>query len=325
MLSKLKLLLLENSELDFVMERINENDKLKLLAWYSKSITHNKNIDIVEILKIFLWCYTEGRRIEERENPEMFGRCFEEKSNEFQLSKNDLANLFFSHYSLYNDDTNFEINNENNQSENVRGKFIVFEGLDGSGKSTQIAKLVSKLRAIGKHVHETAEPTNSGTGGLIRDTLSNNYQRDPYELASLFLADRISHNVNPMYGINKYLDEGINVICDRYYYSSFAYQGISADIDYVMDINLTCKKITKPDLCIFLDLDVDDCIERVHKEREHYEIFETDAKIMSKIRKQFLDVFKKLNETENIFIVDSNRAVSSVSEEIFSQVLKLFY
>ena len=77
----------------------------------------------------------------------------------------------------------------------MAGRFIVLEGLDGSGKSTQITLLAQALQAQGRKVHCTAEPTSSATGGLIRDTLSGSYARSGAELAALFLTDRIAHNV----------------------------------------------------------------------------------------------------------------------------------
>ena len=215
------------------------------------------------------------------------------------------------------------IQRSNDNNEKKRGLFIVFEGMDGSGKSTQLDILAKKLRSIGHKVYETAEPTNTVTGGIIRDTLSNNYKRDASELAALFLADRITHNVNKLNGINKYLDDGITVICDRYYYSSFAYQGFSCDMNWIIDMNLNCKSITKPDICIFIDTDVKDCKERVDKDRVHLEIFETDVNMIAKIREQFSIVIELLKEKENIVIVDGNKSLSNISDEIFDNVIKL--
>ena len=141
--------------------------------------------------------------------------------------------------------------------------FIVFEGLDGSGKSTQISLLKDKLKSMGRNVHITAEPTSSATGGLIRDALCSCHKREPSELASLFLTDRISHNVNPVWGIKKMLSDGKDVISDRYYYSSFAYQGIESDLQWIINMNIDCPQILKPDLCIYLDVNPDRCKNRI--------------------------------------------------------------
>ncbi len=204
-------------------------------------------------------------------------------------------------------------------NDKTRGKFIVFEGIDGSGKSTQIALLEKKLREKGVNVVRTAEPTNSGLGGLIRDALSGITPRTPYELAAMFLADRINHNQSPVYGIQKMLDEGTYVICDRYYYSSFAYQGLDADIKWVMDINLNCPQIEKPDVCIFLDIDPAQSAKRIGQSRAFLEIFE-DTETLTKIRSRFFDVFEMIHDRENIQIVDAARSVEEIAEDVFRAV-----
>lgn len=196
-----------------------------------------------------------------------------------------------------------------------KGKFIVFEGLDGSGKGTQIDLLVKELQNQGRTVFQTAEPTVSSVGGIIRDTLGELQKRDAYELSALFLADRIAHNTNMKNGIKQFIDNGIDVICDRYYYSSFAYQGIDADLEWVMRLNLECKQILKPDICIFLDVDTAKCDERIGKSRLKREIFE-NKETLEKIRCRFFDVFEILKHKENIRIVDAARPVDEVSADI---------
>ena len=138
-----------------------------------------------------------------------------------------------------------------------QGKFIVIEGLDGCGKSTQIQRLAENLRKRGEKVYITAEPTEFETGGYLRRILAESQEKNMYLQAALFLADRLEHVTHPEFGIQKYLNEGYTVICDRYYYSSFAYQGTASDMDWVMNINLDCKQLLTPDLCIFLDVNPD--------------------------------------------------------------------
>lgn len=198
-----------------------------------------------------------------------------------------------------------------------KGKFIVFEGLDGSGKGTQIDILVREMKKQGRRVYQTAEPTASSTGGMIRDALGGFVKRDAYELSALFLADRIFHNINPKNGIVQFLEQGIDVVCDRYYYSSFAYQGIDADLDWVMGLNLNCKEIMRPDICIFLDVDIDSCDERIQNNRFDREIYENKA-AQEKIRRRFFEVFDRLNNSENIKIVNAAREISEVSADIIN-------
>lgn len=196
-----------------------------------------------------------------------------------------------------------------------KGKLIVFEGLDGSGKGTQIQLLADEMKKEGRTVYLTAEPTSSSTGGMIRDVLGGFVRRDAYELSALFLADRIFHNVNPKNGIKQFLEKGIDVLCDRYYYSSLAYQGIDADLDWVMELNLGCREIIRPDLCIFLDVDIDSCDERIEKNRLEREIYENKS-TQEKIRKRFFEVFEKLGNEENIKIIDAARDICEVSADI---------
>lgn len=196
-----------------------------------------------------------------------------------------------------------------------KGKLIVFEGLDGSGKGTQIALLEKEMKKRGRKVYVTAEPTSSSTGGMIRDALGGFVRRDAFELSALFLADRIFHNANTKNGIRLYLENGTDVICDRYYYSSFAYQGIDADLDWVMDMNLNCSEIIKPDLCIFLDADIESCDERIEQNRMDREIYE-NKETQRRIRKRFFEVFERLRDAENIKIVDASRSIPEVSADI---------
>ena len=208
---------------------------------------------------------------------------------------------------------------ETETSANTKGKFIVFEGIDGAGKSTQISLLEKRLKSEGINVVTTAEPTASAMGGLIRDALSGASPKGPYELAAMFLADRITHNVSPIYGIQKLLNEGTYVICDRYYYSSFAYQGKDADLKWVMDINLGCPQILRPDVCIFLDLDPAQSAKRIGESRAFLEIFEnTDT--LSEIRSRFFDVFQLLGENENICIIDAARSIEEIAEDIYNNI-----
>lgn len=200
-----------------------------------------------------------------------------------------------------------------------KGRFIVFEGLDGSGKGTQISLLADEMKKRGRKVYVTAEPTSSSTGGMIRDALGGFVKRDAFELSALFLADRIFHNVNPKNGIKFFIEQGIDVICDRYYYSSFAYQGIDADLDWVMDMNLNCREIIRPDLCIFLDADIDSCDERIEKNRFDREIYE-NKEMQRKIRNRFFEVFEKLGDSENIKIVNAAREIP----EVLADIIKIY-
>ena len=201
-------------------------------------------------------------------------------------------------------------------SEN-RGRFIVIEGIDGAGKTTQIELLAEKLRTEGRKVHVTAEPTASVSGGLLRDALGGISNRTACEMAALFVLDRIFHNVNPG-GINAMLEKGIDVICDRYYYSSLAYQGSQTDFEWVKNMNLGCPEIRTPDLCIFLDLAPEESLKRISKDRTTTEIYEK-LDVLQSVRDRFFKVFDILKDSDNIKIIDTTGdTIDEVAEKIFA-------
>ena len=203
------------------------------------------------------------------------------------------------------------------------GKFIVFEGIDGSGKSSQIRMLAEKLRANGRKVYITAEPTESTSGGMLRDALSGVVRRTATEMAALFTLDRVNHNVNPVNGIKKMLNDGFDVICDRYYYSSLAYQGSATDFEWVRSMNVCCPDILRPDVCIFLDVSPDVGLERIGKgDRGFTEIYEKRETLMA-VRKKYFDAFSALSTTDNIEIINADRDFESISADVFSAVERL--
>lgn len=203
-----------------------------------------------------------------------------------------------------------------------RGRFIVIEGIDGSGKSTQISLLAKKLTEDGRRVYTTAEPTVSLTGGMLRDALRGVTQHTTCEIAAMFLLDRIAHNVNPVNGIEKFLASGVDVICDRYYYSSLAYQGSETDFDWVLDMNINCPEIRKPDLCIFLDLEPEKCLDRISKNRMVKEIYE-EVDRLERYRKRYFEIFDMLKFTDNIAIIDTNKDINAVAAEVYAKVCEL--
>ena len=203
-----------------------------------------------------------------------------------------------------------------------RGRFIVIEGIDGSGKSTQISLLAKKLTEDGRKVYTTAEPTISLTGGMLRDALRGVTQHTTCEIAAMFLLDRIAHNVNPVNGIEKFLASGVDVICDRYYYSSLAYQGSETDFDWVLDMNINCPEIRKPDLCIFLDLDPEQCFDRISKNRLVKEIYE-ETERLERYRKRYFEIFDMLKFTDNIAIIDTAKDINTVAAEVYAKVSEL--
>jgi len=198
----------------------------------------------------------------------------------------------------------------------MKNRFIVVEGLDGSGKSTQIKMLKEYLESKGEKVFMTAEPSEGRIGKTLREMLSEDIPTDMYFQAGMFLADRIDHCTNPENGIKKMIEEGYTVISDRYYYSTFAYQGTKSDMDYIMKINLDCPAILRPDVCIFLDLNPEICKGRIDTNRGKTEMYEKNIEVMKSIRKNFLDVLNSLKDRENIKIINAEGSIEDIQKAI---------
>ncbi len=304
LISELKLLQTEDESFDFIIDRLPEKDARALEDW--------SGTDVKKALELYLWCCGEGESVfSTGEEADIFLK----KASAENIASDRLYALFESHKSLQYAST------EHHEVEG-RGAFIVLEGIDGAGKTTHLARLEKRLAAAGRRVYTTAEPTQGAVGGLIRDTLSGYTSRPPAELAALFLADRIHHNENAINGIKKMLDAGYDVLCDRYYYSSLAYQGVGTDLKWLMDCNLGCPSIMKPDICIFLDLPASVSAHRIASTRATTEIFEKEDMIR-RIKHRFADVFRLLNSEENIKIVNTDRPADSVGEEIYGLVSEI--
>ena len=201
-------------------------------------------------------------------------------------------------------------------------KFIVFEGIDGAGKTTQINLLKNALEARGIICITTAEPTTLPSGREIRDALAGRTEKTPLEMAEMFSRDRRIHNTHPTEGINVSLDKGVSVISDRYYYSSLAYQGTATDYEWVKAMNINSPEIRRPDLCIYLDLLPEESLERISRGRESFEIYENLEKLTA-VRAKFLSVVEDLRrDGESIYVVNAARAAEDIAKEIFEIVKK---
>ena len=203
-----------------------------------------------------------------------------------------------------------------------KGIFIVFEGIDGAGKSTQAKLLAEALEREGKQVYITAEPTPLPSGKALREVLGGKVKKTPCEIAIMFAEDRVAHNKDSEIGIEKLLADGVYIICDRYYYSSLAYQGSETDFDWVLDMNINCPEIRKPDLCIFLDLEPEKCFDRISKNRLVKEIYE-ETERLERYRKRYFEIFDMLKFTDNIAIIDTAKDIDSVAAEVYAKVAEL--
>ena len=200
-----------------------------------------------------------------------------------------------------------------------KGLFIVLEGIDGAGKTTQAELLREYLESKGRSVVRTAEPTTFPSGVELRAALGGKIKKTECEMATMFVLDRIAHNTHPTEGIEAILNGGQDIICDRYYYSTLAYQGQSTSYEWVKAMNLSCPEIRKPDICIYLDLTPAQSLERISKGRDSVEIYENEE-TLSKVRNAFYKVFDDLGDSENIAVIDAYRDIDGIFSDICSKI-----
>ena len=144
-----------------------------------------------------------------------------------------------------------------------RGKLIALEGVDGSGKSTQIARLAEVLRDRGLRVETTCEPTNGATGKRIRAMAQSNERVSPELELEWFVTDRREH-VDQM--IEPALSSGTWVITDRYTLSSVAYQG-ARGLSPDAILRDSEAEFPLPDLALIVEVEVDEGLARVRKRK----------------------------------------------------------
>lgn len=191
-----------------------------------------------------------------------------------------------------------------------KGVFIVIEGLDGSGKTTQANTLVKKLSENYK-VLSTAEPSQGKIGSFIRKGCLYEKTRLPTEAeALLFAADRIEHMQNEMAPA---LTDGKLVICDRYIYSSLAYQGSTGlSLDWIKTIN---ARALQPDFSIFIDVSPEHVLERLQRKKSVMETLETQRKVR--------EIYIKFVEKGELILIDGDKPTDLVFAELYSKVLSL--
>ena len=208
--------------------------------------------------------------------------------------------------------------NEDNVQVN-KGKFIAFEGIDGSGKSTQIRLLNERMKKEGIHCYTTMEPTDSPIGSLIHQIMTGRIKTDNKVIAGLFVADRLDHLLNDINGIVNKINEGTTVITDRYYFSSYAYHSVDMPMDWVIKANEQSSNILRPTVTIFIDISADVAVERIAKNRQHQELFEKKSRLV-KVREKYFEAFEKLKDEERVVVVDGSRSEQEIAEDIWDKI-----
>lgn len=189
----------------------------------------------------------------------------------------------------------------------MKGKLIVIEGIDGSGKSTCAKNLAEKLNSINIKTIYTFEPTHSHYGAKLRDGMLSE-DLDAEEELLLFVKDRKEHIE---YMIKPALEEGYFIILDRYFYSSIAYQGAKG-IDINQIINMHKDFIVKPDIVFIFHLPIDIALNRIISKRGIADRFENET-YLKKVDK----IFHSFNEPF-IYHIDTDKDIKIINDELFN-------
>jgi dTMP kinase len=190
--------------------------------------------------------------------------------------------------------------------------FVTFEGLDGSGKSTQAELLRARLEADGERVVATREPGGTRLGEQIRDLVLHGDHVTPWAEALLYAASR-AHHVEEV--IRPALDEGAWVICDRYVDSSVAYQGVARDLglERVLEMNLTAVGGLLPERTFLLLLEPAGVSARVGSERDRLE--REDDGFYARADRGYRELAERF--PERIVTLDATRPAEELAEEVY--------
>ena len=197
--------------------------------------------------------------------------------------------------------------------------FIVFEGIDGAGTSTQIKKLIERG---GSGFTATAEPTGSETGRFLRRMLGGEFSVDEKTNAYLFAADRCEH-IFGKGGVKELCDSGKTVVSDRYFFSSMAYQSVSCGEELPKLLN---SPFPLPEYLFYFVINPEISLGRVTARGEKKEIYETiekQKKIAAQYEKVISEYEKNAGESGmKIIRIDATKDIESISNEIWGIVNK---
>lgn len=197
--------------------------------------------------------------------------------------------------------------------------FFAFEGIDGSGKSSQMTLLRKRMEAEGKECYITREPTEGEVGKLIRSVLAGQKSVDYRVLAPLFVADRLDHLLKEDNGVLSLLEQGKVVLTDRYYFSSYAYHSVDMDMEEVISLNKMAADLLRPTATIFIDVPPSVALSRLEYRGEALEIFETRSRL-EETYENYMTAFRRLSTDEQVLIIDGTGSREEVAELVYYAV-----
>lgn len=200
-------------------------------------------------------------------------------------------------------------------------RFIVFEGIDGSGTTTQLKMLSELCKEKSIKIFSTCEPTTSGIGKVIEQFLSKNEQFATQTIVRLFACDRSEH-IYGKNGILEALNEGALVVCDRYLFSSLAYQGFGNTKELVKKEN---EDFPLPEVLFLFCLSAEKAMKRIEKRKEKKEIYEK-VQFLDGVSKNYLNIieeYKRIAPDMKIVMVNAEKTEKEVFSFIKDQLEKM--
>jgi dTMP kinase len=201
----------------------------------------------------------------------------------------------------------------------ILGGFVVLEGLDGAGTTTQLRLLERRFADEGLLGHCTCEPTSGPVGSVIRAALAGRVHLEPRTMALLFAADRWEHINSPETGVRARLSRGQVVVSDRYLFSSLAYQGVEWSFDSVLDLH---RDFPLPAHVIYVDTPVDVSQARL-AERAGRDLYDS-ADLQRRVAAGYERAFAALALTGTLLHrVDGRLPPQRIAEHVWKVVLSL--
>jgi dTMP kinase len=192
----------------------------------------------------------------------------------------------------------------------VRGIFITFEGVEGAGKSTQLARLARALERRGHRVESTREPDGTELGKAVRRSFE--LRPEPLVEVFLFMAARQQHVKEKL---GPWLAEGRVVLCDRYADATLAYQGHGrgVDVDLIRELNVHATGGLTPDLTLLFDLPPEHGLRRIRgRHLDHFE--RATLAFHRRVRRGYLEIRRA--EPKRVRLVHAARPAAEVAREV---------
>jgi dTMP kinase len=198
--------------------------------------------------------------------------------------------------------------------------FIVFEGIDGSGSSTQARLLAQNLKKQDYDIRLTAEPTDGEIGKLVRRRLRREFNCTPEALQLLFCADRIDHLLTDVFHHSHYRRR--IVIQERYFYSTLAFGMVQ--IEQSEWLKAVCSIFPAPDLIFYSEISPEEAIKRIGARGNKEELFE-NLPTLKQVIKNYEQVFREQQTADILVKLNAKESIENLSEQVLAETLDRYH